>query len=77
MRPLYFRCTDASRNADKWYAVHVGCNLFGDLEVVCRWGRMGGNGHQERSVTCASRRQAGSIVRDIVALRRAHGYTES
>ncbi len=45
---MYLRCCDASLNKQRFYALVVQRNLFGEWELLREWGRIGTLGHARR-----------------------------
>jgi len=67
--------TDAARNIDRFYAVAVTPNLFGEWTVLREWGRRGSPG----TVRLASHRRqddARISAQRTVKRRLQHGYVQ-
>ena len=45
---IYLRSVDQSQNRYRWYTMHLQPCLFGGVDVVRRWGRIGRRGGGER-----------------------------
>jgi predicted DNA-binding WGR domain protein len=46
---MYFRNIDPSRNRYRWYALDLQPDLFGGLNLVRQWGRIGQHGGSRRT----------------------------
>jgi predicted DNA-binding WGR domain protein len=44
MREIYLRRIDPEQNVQRFYALKVERNLFGEVVLVREWGRIGGRG---------------------------------
>ncbi|WP_104668368.1 WGR domain-containing protein [Ensifer adhaerens] len=42
---LYVERTDATRNMARFYSIEIDSNLFGEICLTRRWGRIGARGH--------------------------------
>jgi predicted DNA-binding WGR domain protein len=65
---------DPARNRRRWYSVHWQVTLFGEIEVTCRWGRLGFVGGQTQILRCATPEEAQAATERIAKQRRRHGY---
>ncbi|TIT86840.1 MAG: WGR domain-containing protein, partial [Mesorhizobium sp.] len=43
---LYVERSDASRNMARYYAMSIEANLFGDVCLLRKWGRIGATGQK-------------------------------
>jgi predicted DNA-binding WGR domain protein len=56
------------------YPVHAQPTLFDSWEVICAWGSLRTNFHQQRAVPCENRDAAECLALKIVARRERQGY---
>jgi predicted DNA-binding WGR domain protein len=69
---LYVERTDAAKNMARYYAMSIDANLFGELCLTRRWGRIGSTGqtlihHFERE------KDAVILFLDLARQKRNHG----
>ncbi len=70
---LYVERTDRARNMARFYSMSIDANLFGELCLTRRWGRIGAKGqtliqHFERE------QDAVTLFLDLIRQKRARGY---
>lgn len=70
---LYVERTDRAKNMARFYAMSIDANLFGELCLTRRWGRIGAKGqtlihHFERE------QDAVTLFLDLTRQKRARGY---
>ncbi|MBO9127657.1 MULTISPECIES: WGR domain-containing protein [unclassified Rhizobium] len=70
---LYVERTDRAKNMARYYAMSIDANLFGELCLTRRWGRIGSKGqtlihHFERE------KDAVSLFLELTRQKRARGY---
>jgi predicted DNA-binding WGR domain protein len=70
---LYVERTDRAKNMARYYAMSIDANLFGELCLTRRWGRIGSRGqtlihHFERE------QDAVSLFLELTRQKRARGY---
>ena len=71
----YLRRLDLRSNKRRYYALTVQPTLFGNVDLVCEWGRIGSPG-TVRFIPLDDEGQAIDAIRRIVAKRKARGYVE-
>jgi predicted DNA-binding WGR domain protein len=74
MLEFFAKRIDATRNARRWYSVHLQPRLFGGVDVVCAWGRLGYAGGSERSEFFEDVAAAKERVEELRRLRIRRGY---
>ena len=47
---LYMCSTNPNENRFRWYAMSLHRCLFGGIDLVCRWGRLGQSGGSEKYI---------------------------
>lgn len=70
---LYVERTDASKNMARYYAMSIEPNLFGEVCLMRRWGRIGSRG-QSRVHQFAKEGEAVAMFLDLVRQKRKRGY---
>ena len=70
---LYVERTDRAKNMARFYSLSIDANLFGELSLTRRWGRIGAKGqmmihHFERE------QEAVALFLDLIRQKRARGY---
>ena len=65
---------DPDKNRARWYTLAVQPRLFGGVDVIRRWGRLGNNGGSEMSEAFDTEEQAATRVDAIIRQRLARGY---
>ncbi|KQY21566.1 WGR domain-containing protein [Rhizobium sp. Root482] len=70
---LYCQRVDATKNMARYYALSVQPTLFGETEVVRRWGRIGKRGG-EKSDVFKTEKDAAAHFLDLARRKRAKGY---
>ncbi|MCZ4354772.1 WGR domain-containing protein [Roseovarius aestuarii] len=71
----YLRCVDPAANKARFYVLAVQPTLFGGVDLVCEWGRIGSPG-TVRFIPHRDTGQALDTIRTIAAKRKARGYIE-
>ncbi len=71
----YLRCVDPAANKARFYVLSVQPTLFGGVDLVCEWGRIGAPG-TVRFIPHRDTGQALDTIRAITAKRKARGYVE-
>ncbi len=71
----YLRCVDPEANKQRFYVLTVQPTLFGGVDLVCEWGRIGSAG-AVRFIPHTDTGQAIDTIRTITAKRKARGYVE-
>jgi len=70
---LYVERTDEARNMARFYAMTIELNLFGEICLIRRWGRIGAHG-QTKVQPFASERDAVAVFLDLLRQKRSRGY---
>ncbi|NKK99787.1 MULTISPECIES: WGR domain-containing protein [Rhizobium] len=70
---LYVERTDASKNMARYYAMTIEPNLFGEVCLIRRWGRIGAAG-QRREHHFAREEEAVRLFLQLLRKRRSRGY---
>ncbi|CUX71964.1 WGR domain-containing protein [Agrobacterium tumefaciens] len=70
---LYVERTDDARNMARFYAMTIEANLFGEVCLTRRWGRIGAQG-QMKVQHFASERDAVATFLDLLRRKRSRGY---
>ncbi len=70
---LYVERTDAARNMARFYAMTIEPNLFGEVCLTRRWGRIGAQG-QMKVQHFARERDAVAAFLDLLRQKRSRGY---
>ena len=70
---LYVERTDEARNMARFYAMTIEPNLFGEVCLVRRWGRIGAQG-QMKVQHFARERDAVAAFLDLLRRKRSRGY---
>ncbi len=70
---LYVERTDEARNMARFYAMTIEPNLFGEICLTRRWGRIGAQG-QTKIQHFASERDAVATFLDLLRQKRNRGY---
>lgn len=71
---LSWRSLDPTRNRARWYALTVARDLWGNLTVIKRWGRLHGARH-ERVEWFVEMDELRHIIQATHQNRLRHGYT--
>ncbi len=71
---LYMRRVDPEQNRFRWYLMRLQSCLFGGVDLVCCWGRIGQSGGAEKCLHFNSEQQAMKRADRLVRIRRRHGY---
>ncbi len=72
---VYLQSCDPAQNRHRHYLVCVQRDLWGNMVVVKRWGRIGAAGWQgEQVISAASGEEAEQRVQKTLQRRRWHGY---
>lgn len=72
--PTYFTRIECTQNCRRWYTLHVQRTLFGEHELVARWGRLGRAGYQEMREVAADPADAQARLARAAQTRLARGY---
>jgi predicted DNA-binding WGR domain protein len=72
---LYFQSIDPSRNRFRWYLLDLQADLFGGVNLVRRWGRIGRPGRTS-SEHFPDESAASSALAVEVRRRAKHGYCQ-
>ncbi len=64
---------DTDQNMRRFYRVNVMPDLFGGMQVVREWGRIGTRG-QSLTLWCATTDEARALALTFLALKRRRGY---
>jgi predicted DNA-binding WGR domain protein len=70
---LYVERTDEARNMARFYAMTIEPNLFGEICLTRRWGRIGGQG-QMKVQHFAREQDAVATFLDLLRRKRSRGY---
>lgn len=70
---LYVERTDEARNMARFYAMTIEPNLFGEVCLTRRWGRIGAHG-QMKVQHFARERDAVAAFLDLLRQKRSRGY---
>lgn len=70
----YLRSVDARSNRFRWYSVRTQDCLFGGVDVVLSWGRIGHKGGTSRIVHTRGAGDALSQAHRVLKVRIRHGY---
>ena len=70
---LYIERRDPTRNMARFYVLSIRPNLFGDVQLTRRWGRIGSRG-QAMSHTFAREADAVRLFLDLLRHKRKRGY---
>ncbi|NKL94416.1 WGR domain-containing protein [Rhizobium leguminosarum bv. viciae] len=70
---LYVERTDEARNMARFYAIAIEANLFGEVCLTRRWGRIGAQG-QMKVQHFARERDAVAAFLDLLRRKRSRGY---
>lgn len=70
---LYVERTDKARNMARFYAMTIEPNLFGEVSLTRRWGRIGARG-QMKVQHFARERDAVAVFLDLLRQKRDRGY---
>lgn len=70
---LYVERTDEARNMARFYAMTIEPNLFGEICLTRRWGRIGAYG-QMKVQHFARERDAVAAFLDLIRRKRSRGY---
>lgn len=70
---LYVERTDNARNMARFYAMTIDVDLFGEVCLTRRWGRIGAQG-QMKVQHFASEHDAVSAFLDLLRQKRSRGY---
>ena len=70
----YWVHIDPSRNRRRWYTLCLQPTLFGEIDLVCQWGRLGDSGGQRQVTTYPSDAAAALAAESVIARRKLHGY---
>ena len=72
---VYLRSEDPAHNRRRHYLGTLQRDLWGDLVVVKRWGRIGATGWQgEQTVAVNGEAEGAKVVRETLKRRRGRGY---
>jgi predicted DNA-binding WGR domain protein len=72
---LFLRRVDPDTNAARFYALMIGHDLFGQVVLVRRWGRVGTRG-RERSDPHENEAAAAAAMAKLAAAKRRRGYRD-
>ncbi|WP_429932932.1 WGR domain-containing protein [Agrobacterium vitis] len=70
---LYLMRIDADRHMARYYALTIEPNLFGELTLVRRWGRIGSSG-QQKSHTVSGAGEGASLMARFCQAKIRRGY---
>ncbi|WP_132412075.1 WGR domain-containing protein [Neorhizobium sp. S3-V5DH] len=70
---LYVERTDEAKNMARFYAMTIEPNLFGEVSLTRRWGRIGAQG-QMKVQHFACERDAVAAFLDLLRQKRSRGY---
>lgn len=70
---LYVERTDEARNMARFYAMTIEPNLFGEVCLTRRWGRIGAQG-QMKVQHFSRERDAVAAFLDLLRQKRSRGY---
>ena len=74
MAALYFKSIDPTPNRFRWYTLDLQPDLFGGVNLVCRWGRIGQRGGSVRSEHFADEGAANAALERALERRKTRGY---
>ena len=63
------------RKEHKFYKVKLQLTLFGEISVVCCWGKIGGGLGGSKIITCDTALAVETTIANIIKRRRIRGYT--
>ena len=61
-------------NQNKYYKLIEQSTLFGTIDVVCVWGRIGGNLGGYKIIPCSTSEEVNQIIDQINTRRKYRGY---
>ena len=70
---LYVERTDKARNMARFYAMTIEHDLFGDVCLIRRWGRIGAQG-QMKTQRFTREQDAVATFLDLLRRKRSRGY---
>lgn len=70
---LYIERSDATRNMARFYSLEIGSNLFGEICLTRRWGRIGSRG-QSAAHRFSREEDAIHVFLDLVRRKLRRGY---
>lgn len=73
---IFLRNIDPARKRARWYTLQLQARLFGGMDVVCRWGRIGNAGGAELRKEFATAEEADRQAALILRRRRRSGYLQ-
>lgn len=59
----------------KYYKLLFQANLFGTMDIICMWGRMGSKLGGYKVVSCESKEDMAFIIDSVKKRRKYRGYT--
>lgn len=62
------------KKGHKFYKVMLQCTLFGEISVVCCWGRIGGRQGGQKIITCNTPEEIEATINVIIKRRKYRGY---
>ncbi|MBW9054570.1 WGR domain-containing protein [Rhizobium mesosinicum] len=71
---LYVERSDASKNMARYYAMSIEPNLFGDVSLLRKWGRIGTKG-QMMVHHFGREEEAVGLFLDLLRQKRKRGYS--
>lgn len=71
---IYLQSIKPAENRFRWYSLHVQPTLFGGVDLIRRWGRLGSSGGSERIDHFADEESATRHIKRIVRRRERHDY---
>jgi len=75
MKPfnLTWRSIDPTTNRRRWYSLSTARDLWGDVTVIHRWGRLGSTGREAMDWP-GDRSELKAIIHRTIKVRKRHGY---
>lgn len=70
---LYFERTNASKNMARYYVMAIEANLFGEICLSRKWGRIGASG-QMKIHQFGREEEAVQLFLDLLRQKRKRGY---
>lgn len=64
------------KKANKYYKLLLQPNLFGMIDVICVWGRIGSNLGGYKIICCNSDRDIAYVIDSVRKRRRHRGYSD-
>ncbi len=73
---MYFRSIDPSANRFRWYSLEIQPCLFGGVDLIRRWGRIGQHGGAQRADNFPDEQTAAVHVQKAIRRREQRDYVQ-